>query len=65
MIIEETPPHPVAVAVKNNGEWYNPPTSHLEQAVGSHHPLVLAELGLKFYSGYLDEVEKKFFAPKA
>lgn len=61
MIIEETPPHPVAVAVKNNGEWFNPPTSHLGQPVTTHHPVQLAELGLKFYSEYLDQVEKKFF----
>lgn len=65
MIVEETPPHPVAVPVKNNGEWFNPPTSHLGQPVANHHPVLLAELGLKFYSAYLDEVEKKFFATKA
>ena len=65
MLVEETPPHPVAVPVKNSGEWFNPPTSHLEQPVPNQHPLLLAELGLKFYSGYLDEVEKKFFAAKA
>ena len=29
MIVEDTPPHPVAVPIKNNGEWFNPPTSHL------------------------------------
>lgn len=64
MVVEETPPHPVAVAIKNNGEWFNPPTSHLGQPIKTQHPLLLAELGLKFYSEYLDETEKKFFAGK-
>ena len=64
MIVEETPPHPVAVAVKNNGEWFNPPTSHLDQSVTTYHPVHLAELGLKFYSKYLDDVETKFFDTK-
>lgn len=64
MIVEETPPQPVAVPVKNNGEWFNPPTSHLGQPVVTQHPLALAELGLKFYSEYLAEVEKRFFAAK-
>lgn len=65
MIVEETPPHPVAVPVKNKGEWFNPPTSHLERPVATQHPLHLAELGLKFYAEYLDVVAKKFFATGA
>lgn len=65
MIMKETPPQVVAVAVKNNGEWFNPPTSHLGQRIDTHHPLVIAELGFKFYSQYLNEVEKKFFGKKA
>jgi hypothetical protein len=61
MIVEETPAHPVVVPVKNNGEWFNPPTSHLDQPLHSHHPVYLAELGLKFYAEFLAEVESKFF----
>ena len=64
MIVEETLPHPVAVPVRNNGEWFNPPSLHLEQPIKSFHPVHLAELGLSFYLGYLKEVEKKFFATK-
>lgn len=64
MIVEEKPPHPVAVPVRNNGKWFKPPTSHLEKPVANHHPILLAELGLKFYSDYLNEVETKFFATK-
>ena len=61
MVVEDKPPQPVAVPVKNNGEWFNPPTSHQEQPITSQHPIILAELGLKFYSEYINEVEKKFF----
>lgn len=61
MIAENTLPHPVAVPVKNNGEWTNPPTSHLGLPVMSQHPVLLAELGYKFYSDYLDEVGRTFF----
>lgn len=60
-VIEHHPPRPVAVPVKNNGEWYNPPTSHLDKPVASRHPVHLAELGIDFYSKYLVEVESKFF----
>jgi hypothetical protein len=61
MIVEDRPPHPVAVKVKNHGEWFNPPSTHLDQPVPNHHPLLLAELAYKFYSGYVDEVARKFF----
>lgn len=61
MIVEERPPHPIAVPVKNNGEWFNPPTAHLGRAIPTPHPALLAELGIKFYSEYVDQVRKKFF----
>jgi len=65
IIIEDKPPRLVAVSVKNNGAWYNPPTSHLDQQIPSHHPVLLAELGLKFYENYIREVEHEFFQNKA
>jgi hypothetical protein len=61
MVVEEKLPHPVAVRVKNNGEWFNPPTSHLDGPVLTSHPVFLAELGIAFYRNYLQEVEKTFF----
>lgn len=61
MVVEETLPHPIALPVKNNGEWFNPPTAHLGQAIPIPHPVLLAELGIKFYSDYVGEVQKKFF----
>jgi hypothetical protein len=62
LVMTITPPQPVAVRVKNNGEWYNPPTSHLGKPVTSRHPIHLASLGLAFYSDYLEKVHQKFFA---
>lgn len=61
MVISVKPPHPVALRVKNNGQWFNPPTSHLDSPVESNHPVDLAILGLAFYSSFLDSVEKEFF----
>ncbi|WP_353742573.1 hypothetical protein WHX55_10985 [Pseudomonas fluorescens] len=63
MVVSHTPATPIAVPVKNNGEWYNPPTTHLGITVPSHNPVTLAELGLSFYKNYLNSVEKKFFPP--
>ena len=61
MVQTTTPPHPVAVPVQNNGIWFNPPTSHLGKPVLNLHPVTLAELGIAFYSNFVDQVEKKFF----
>lgn len=61
MNITVTAPHPVAVRVKNSGQWSNPPTSHLGLPVHNARPAELARLGLDFYRDYVDQVEKKFF----
>jgi len=61
IVVEDKPPQPVAVPVKNNGEWYNSPTSHLGKPITTLHPIVLAEFGLKFYENYVNEVEHQFF----
>jgi hypothetical protein len=61
MVAEVRPPHPVAVRVKNNGEWYSPPTSHLGQPVNTSHPADLARLGLAYYEDFVAQAERKFF----
>lgn len=61
MIQETVLPHPVAIKVQNNGEWFNPPTSHLGKVIENQHPVTLAQLGHSFYNNFLDQVEKKFF----
>lgn len=61
MTVRDTPPRPVALPVKNDGHWYNPPTSHIGQPITDQHPTRLAELGLVFYEKFIREVEMKFF----
>lgn len=61
MIITDHPATIEAVKVKNSGKWYNPPSSHLGQPVISHHPVVIAELGLNFYEQFIQEAEATFF----
>ncbi|WP_041166985.1 hypothetical protein [Pseudomonas putida] len=64
MIITDIPPQPVALPVKNNGQWYNPPTSHLGKQVVDQHPTNLAKMGLHFYTEFIADVEQTFFQPK-
>lgn len=59
--IKTTAERVVAVRVKVNGEWHNPPTSHLGKPVPDVHPLTIAKLGLEFYQNFVMEVEAKFF----
>jgi len=61
MIITDHPATIEAIKVKNSGKWYNPPNTHLNQPVISHHPIVIAELGLSFYECFIKETEVTFF----
>lgn len=61
IVVENKPPQPIAIPVKNNGEWHNPPTSHLDKPITTRHPVALAELGLNFYENFVNEVERLFF----
>lgn len=61
IVVTDHPATIEAVRVKNSGSWYNPPTTHLDQQIISHHPVVLAELGLKFYEHFLNETAEIFF----
>ena len=63
LVVKDHPATIEAVRVKNAGNWYNPPTMHLEQQIASHHPVVLAELGFQFYEKFLKETEVIFFGP--
>jgi len=60
MIVRDHPPTIEAVKVKNSGKWYNLPSTHLGKKVVSNHPVLLAELGLDFYEGFLKETEATF-----
>ncbi|WP_350597952.1 hypothetical protein [Pseudomonas sp. 65/3-MNA-CIBAN-0223] len=61
IVITDVPPRPVALPVKNNGAWYNPPTTHLGKPISTAHPTDLAMMGLAFYNGFILEVEQTFF----
>lgn len=62
--IEVVAPHPAAVRVMNSGVWFEPPTMHLGKPVTTAHPTELAELGLKFYSEFYQDVKIHFFTVK-
>ncbi|NMY45301.1 hypothetical protein [Pseudomonas sp. WS 5027] len=61
LVITNTPPHPAALPVKNHGDWYNPPTSHIGQMLTNRHPTEFALLGLNFYKNFVNDVENTFF----
>ena len=61
MIHEVTPPQPVVVEVVNSGVTFEPPKLHLGAPIPSLHPLLLAVLGLKFYSSFFQDVKIQFF----
>lgn len=43
------PGDPYLTKFKTRGEWYNPPTSHLNEKIKDFHPVAIAILGLEFY----------------
>ena len=62
IVVVDTPPHPVVLPIKNHGQWFNPPTSHLGNPICTEHPIVLAELAFVFYQEYVNECERQFFS---
>jgi hypothetical protein len=47
--------------VEDRGKLYNPPVEHLGKALAEPDPLKVAELGLAFYAGFVEQAERKFF----
>ena len=47
--------------VKDSGAWYDPRVEHLGKALAGRDPLKVAELGLDFYAGFVEQAETKFF----
>lgn len=60
MIVTDHPPTVEVVKVKNSGSWYNPPASHMGAPLESKHPVLLGELGIKFYEKFLHEADEEF-----
>ncbi|TDO69766.1 hypothetical protein EV143_1143 [Flavobacterium chryseum] len=61
LVVVEKPPTIQAKAFTNQGIIYLPPTFHIGKNIKeSKNPIELAELGLKFYSNYLQLIEDTF-----
>ncbi|MEZ8955719.1 hypothetical protein [Vibrio cyclitrophicus] len=61
MIVRDNPPTIVALKVKNNGNWYNPPREHKGQQLKTQHPVEIAEIALSYYKNFVADAEEKFF----
>ncbi len=48
--------------VFDRGDWYNPPTQHLEKPLSSADPLVVAEAAFAYMDAMVGEGEQKFFS---
>lgn len=46
--------------VEDRGVWYDPPVEHLGKALAERGPLAVAELGLAFYAGFVEQAERRF-----
>ncbi|WP_222422249.1 hypothetical protein [Yersinia bercovieri] len=57
--VNHYPEQIITVKVKNNGDWYNPPTSHLGEKIDSQNPLEIAKLGIIFYENLINQAELK------
>jgi hypothetical protein len=50
--------------IKSRGVTYGLPAEHLGVPCTSQQPIVLARLGLKFYTEFVAEAERFFYATK-
>jgi len=60
LVIENHPSRIDLLRVKDSGNWYNPPTSHLDKNLEQRDPISIAQTGLEFYRQFLKEAEEKF-----
>lgn len=61
LVVNDLPRRLELVSIKDSGNWYNPPSSHLNKALPWSDPVLVSELGLQFYKNFINEVELKFF----
>ncbi|MGI8638871.1 MAG: hypothetical protein ACR2MG_02820 [Pyrinomonadaceae bacterium] len=60
LIVENYPSQIELLKIKDSGNWYNPPTQHLDENLEKRDPIYVAEKGLEFYNQFLKEAEEKF-----
>ena len=56
------PPRIELQPVENRGVRHDTPVEHLGKALARRDPLKVDELGLRFYAGFVEQAERKFFA---
>jgi len=59
-ILETFPSRIELLRFKENGDWHNPPTQHLDKNLEERDPISVAQTGLIFYEQFLKEAEEKF-----
>ncbi len=59
-MLETFPSRIELLRFKENGNWYNPPTQHLDKNLEKRDPIYIAEKGLEFYNQFVNEAEEKF-----
>jgi hypothetical protein len=63
--IVQIAPHVQLERVFDRGDWYNPPTQHLDKPLGKTDPIGVAALGYEYICAMVAEAEGKFFSPAA
>lgn len=61
LIVEHLPDRVELVRIKDSGDWYNPPTSHLGKRLPWPAPIDVAVLALAYYREFVRLAEEKFF----
>jgi hypothetical protein len=61
VMVQDIPDRVELRRFKESGTWYNPPTQHLDKALNRQDPISVAELGLRFYTNFVEQAEEKFF----
>lgn len=51
------PGNPKLIRFQNRGEWYNPPTMHLNKRLNDPHPVAAALLCIDYYRGAISEAD--------
>jgi hypothetical protein len=62
IVVQDFPDRVELRRFKESGDWCNPPTQHLGNPLQQLDPIYVGELGLRFYTGFVEQAEKNFFS---